>query len=270
MSEQPVEWDTPPPHLILEESQVHLWLTELVRPTDQVVHLREVLSEDERARADRFHFEKDRVAYTIGRGNLRRLLARYLEVEPTTIRFTYNKYGKPILDVASVCDPAEAGSLAASLQFNVSHSGLLALYGFTLNRAIGVDIEWHRDNISPLEIAKGFFSPSENQTLNGLSTTAEHYEAFYNCWTRKEAYIKAHGMGLSLPLDSFDVTLAPGEHAQLVATRPNADEVNQWVVDAVPAPAGYTAAIALSTTNKNSPKLAKSIGDLVQLSAFRF
>lgn len=264
MSVQNVEWRSPPSRLLLQEMQVHLWLTELIRPIEEVARLRTLLSEDERARADRFHFEKDRVAYTIGRGNLRKLLAQYLDVEPTAPRFTYNKYGKPVLDAASVSSSVATEDLAASLNFNVSHSGQLALYGFALDRAIGVDIEWHRDNIDPLEIAKGFFSPSENQTLNGLSTTAEHFQAFYNCWTRKEAYIKAHGMGLSLPLDSFDVTLAPGDPAQLVATRPNEEEVNQWVVDAIAVPVGYTAAIALEVDS--SADTTKPL----EISAFRF
>ena len=144
-----------------------------------------------------------------------------------------------------------------------------------MNRAVGVDIEWHRDSIEPLEIAKGFFSSSENETLNNLSTTAEHFQAFYNCWTRKEAYIKAHGMGLSMPLDSFDVTLAPGEPACLQATRPVQNEVNQWLIDDIPVPNGYTAAIAIHrrtpTESLQSAKLhaPQHAADSILLSAFR-
>lgn len=247
-------WQSPPSNPCLNNSaHIHLWLTELVRPPERLAQLRQLLSNDERARADRFHFERDRDSYTIGRGVLREVIAQYLsldsglEVGPTEIEFSYNKYGRPTLSRL----PSSVTHLLPSFNFNVSHSGQMVLYGFALDRAIGVDIECHRDTINFLEIAKGFFSPTENQTLNSLSTAEEHMHAFYNCWTRKEAYIKAHGMGLSMPLDSFDVTLAPGAAACLEATRPDAAEVQKWMIEDVPIPAeGYTAAIALELSRQ--------------------
>ncbi|MEM7127355.1 MAG: 4'-phosphopantetheinyl transferase superfamily protein [Chloroflexota bacterium] len=222
-------------------NDIHIWLTSLDRSVDEAEELRLLLSSDEKERADRFHFLKDKIHYTVGRSVLRQLLARYIQCDPVEIQFDYNQYGKPCL--ASVA--TTGAKLPELLQFNLSHSGTLALYGFSWERSIGVDIEYMRRNVAFLDIAQGFFSPSEIQILNCQPNSQEIAKAFYNCWTRKEAYIKAHGMGLSLPLDSFDVTLAPGEAAQLLATRPDSEDAARWTLTALSVPDGYAAAIAV-------------------------
>ena len=234
-------WQEPPVTLEMAEDEVHLWLATLKRSPDEVDEFRQLLSHDEKARADRFHFTQDKIYYTVGRGLLRRLLSRYVQIEPTQLQFGYNQYGKPHL---SLTPPGIAGQPLQLLSFNLSHSGELALYGFSWRRAIGVDIEFMGRELEFLSIAKNFFSPAEIQVLNRQTSAQTVATAFYNCWTRKEAYIKAHGMGLSLPLDSFDVTLAPGEAAQLLATRPDASEALKWNLHDLVVPEGYAAALA--------------------------
>lgn len=205
-------------------NEVHLWQTDLDRSVSDLSDFRLTLSPSERERADRFHFERDRKRFTAGRGVLREVLSRYLGCPPHTLQFQYNRYGKPRLVAQSESD----NDIARQIQFNVSHSANRALYGFTLCRSIGVDIEQTQRDISFIEIAEGMFSPYERAVLQRQPTPEMIRQVFYNCWTRKEAYIKAHGMGLSMPLSSFDVALSPEEPVRIVATRPDSSEVRRW------------------------------------------
>jgi 4'-phosphopantetheinyl transferase len=158
-----------------------------------------------------------------------------LDVEPSQLRFRYNRYGKPAL----------AGELAEDwLRFNLSHSHGLALYAFTENREIGVDLEFIRPELAGEEIARRFFSSAEAAELAALPSHLRT-EAFFNCWTRKEAYIKARGKGLSLPLDQFDVSLAPGKPAALLRARGEPDESSRWSLTALAPAQGYVAALAV-------------------------
>jgi 4'-phosphopantetheinyl transferase len=166
---------------------------------------------------------------------LRDILGRYLEVPPCELIFRYSAYGKPAL-VADVED--------GRVRFNVSHSHEMALFAVTCDREVGVDIEFLGREIRGEEIAERFFSPRERATLRALPQEVKH-QAFFNCWTRKEAYIKAHGEGLSLPLDQFDVSLAPGEPAALLATRGDAREAWRWSLQALTPGMGYIAALAV-------------------------
>jgi 4'-phosphopantetheinyl transferase len=197
--------------------------------------LHESLSADELERAARFHFPEHRRRYTVARGVLRDILGRYLAVPPAALAFSYSAYGKPAL-----AQQFEA----TGERFNISHSHEMALFAVTCGREIGVDIEYLGRQVRAEEIAEHFFSAHERAVLRRLPTTAKH-EAFLNCWTRKEAYIKAHGEGLSLPLDQFDVSLAPGDPAALLATYHEPQEVLRWSLCALrPAP-GYVAALAV-------------------------
>src|SRR5207237_4344548 len=126
------------------------------------------------------------------------------------VKFTYSAEGKPNLDAFHISD----------LFFNVSHSEDLAAFAFTSGHRIGVDVEMIRQSVDVDEIPRRFFSSAEQRALAGLSAT-EKYQGFFNCWTRKEAYIKALGSGLSLPLRDFDVSLLPRGPSRLVATRPD-------------------------------------------------
>jgi 4'-phosphopantetheinyl transferase len=192
------------------------------------------LSEDEGARAARFYFQKDREHFIVARGLLRSILGRYLDSEPSTLRFSYSNYGKPAL----------VGAEEAALRFNLSHSGGLALLAVTRGREIGVDLERVRPDFVDDQIAERFFSPREVARLRALPPGVQ-LEAFFTCWTRKESYIKAHGEGLSLPLDGFDVTLTPGEPAALLSTRGDLREAALWSLRALHPWPGYVAALAV-------------------------
>jgi 4'-phosphopantetheinyl transferase len=195
----------------------------------------DTLTADERARAERFYFQKHRERFIAGRGLLRHILSRYLGKEPDQLRFCYNSYGKPALT-------EETG--AEGLCFNLSHSHGIALYALTHGREIGIDIEYFRPDVETEKLAERFFSPREAAVLRALP---EHLrkEGFFNCWTRKEAYIKAEGEGMSIPLSAFDVSLTPGEPAALLRTQKHPQETACWSLQALnPAPS-YAAALAV-------------------------
>ena len=182
-----------------------MWRQRLEQPPELQETFLRTLAEDERTRANRFHFDKHRRHFVAGRGFLRALLARYLGTMPEEVRFAYGPYGKPVLD---------GEHRESSLRFNASHSGDWAAYAFVQDHEIGVDVEHIKADFEAEGIAERFFSALEVQTLYALADE-EKPAAFFRCWTRKEAYIKAIGSGLSHPLDSFDVTFAPGEPAAL-------------------------------------------------------
>jgi 4'-phosphopantetheinyl transferase len=158
--------------------------------------------------------------FVAGRGIQRDILARYLGVKPEAIRFRYSPTGKPTLD-------APADSLG--IRFNVSNSGGLALYALTLAHEVGVDLEAIRPLSDSLGIAQRFFSPWESDTLRALPSAVRNL-AFFRCWTRKEAYVKAVGQGLSMPLDQFDVAFRPGEPARLLRIRGDAVGAERWTL----------------------------------------
>jgi len=211
-------WDSPPLDLRLDLGEIHVWRVCLAQTESCLQSLQQTLSTDERTKADRFRFPKDRSQFIVSRGALRAILSRYLNISSHLLRFDYNPYGKPSLIVT------QGGN---TLRFNLSHSRGMALIAITKNRDIGVDIEGINPNFSCLEIAEKFFSPLENSVLRSLP---EHLQApaFFTCWTRKEAYIKGVGKGLSIPLNQFDVSLAPGEPAALLNVEGNPEEASRW------------------------------------------
>lgn len=219
---------------VLHHDDVQIWQASLNLPAMFLQYLQTVLVPDELQRAERFCFPKDRNQFIASRGLLRIILSRYLCIEPAQLRFAYNHYGKPVLD-----DPLNSG-----LTFNLSHSHGLALYAITRNRRIGVDIERVRVDLDYEAIARSSFSVYENAALYSVPRSMRH-EAFFNCWTRKEAFIKAIGEGLSRPLDQFDVSLKPGEPATLLFTRPDEAECRQWSVRHLAPACGYTGALAV-------------------------
>jgi 4'-phosphopantetheinyl transferase len=219
----------------LEGDQVHLWLVSLDVSGATVGKLQEVLAPDEQARAGRFHFEADRRRFTVARACLRKLLSFHLGIEATQVKFNYGDYGK--LSLVEAINPQD-------LSFNLAHSGEFALYGLTRKRQIGVDLERIQPELSIDEIARRHFSAGEVDQLGRLPASVRH-RAFFNCWTRKEAFIKAIGIGLSLPLDQFDVTLALDEPAVLVQTRWDQEEALRWSLAAFDAGRDYVAAVAV-------------------------
>jgi 4'-phosphopantetheinyl transferase len=213
---------------------VHVWRADLDRPEADVRTLQQLLSADELSRAARFHFQKDAHRFIVGRGLLRTILARYLRVAPSRVRFDYTTYGKPMLAPASAQE---------TITFNLAHSGQIALYAVARDRAVGVDIEQIRSGIEYEQIAERFFSATERAQLRALPAN-QRTVAFFTCWTRKEAYIKAQGEGLSLPLGQFDVSFAPGEPARLVHTAGDPGEAARWSLHELHPGAGYVAALA--------------------------
>lgn len=229
----------PPPALPAPPAagEVHLWAIRLDPPRARVAALRRLLTPDETARADRFHFERHRRRFTVGRGCLRELLGGYLGRAPDSLRFAYGEKGKPVLT-------GSAPAASAGLDFNLSNSHELALAAVAVGTALGVDLEHLRPMPDALEIAERFFSPAERRILAAVPA-ARRDEAFFNCWTRKEAYLKAVGDGLTAPLDRFDVTLEPGEPARFLAIEGDPGAAKRWSLFHLwPAPA-YLGALAI-------------------------
>ena len=219
--------------LTLARNEVHLWQARL---DDQLADsLKPLLSEEETARANRFHFTKDRNHFIVARGLLRRLLAAYLGLASSAeLSFSYGEKGKPFL----------AENQQGSINFNLAHSHGMALYAFSHDRELGVDLEFIRDELADEKIADRFFSTTEVKALQRVPAELRR-QAFFNCWTRKEAYIKARGEGLSMPLNEFDVSLAPGEPAALLRNHKDAAEVTRWSMKSIPVDRGYVAALVV-------------------------
>jgi 4'-phosphopantetheinyl transferase len=228
-------WPPAPKNLVLADNEVHVWRAQLELPPSQVQRLRSILTDDELDRANRFSFEIDRQRFIAARGILRFILSRYITTYPGHLRFYYNQYGRPFLA------PEFSSYL---LNFNVSHSGRMALYAITRNMEIGVDVERVRSDFEYEEIAERFFLANEVAILH-MIPIEKKLEAFYNFWTRKEAYIKAHGKGLSLPLDSFDVSFAPWEQSMLLITKDEPQESSAWTLLDLKPGLGYVAALAV-------------------------
>lgn len=227
--------DFPSGALILDSDEVHVWRVDLALGASDVETLRQVLSDDERARAARYHFLKDRERFTVARGILRALLGRYLNQEPRRLEFSYGPHGRPAL----------AGeNRTHDLCFNISHSDGLALYAFTRERQIGIDVERIRPEVANEQIAERFFAPQEVESLRALPSDRQP-EAFFRCWTRKEAFIKARGEGLSLPLDQFAVSLTPGEPAAIISINGDAETASLWSLRELRPGAGYVGALAV-------------------------
>jgi 4'-phosphopantetheinyl transferase len=221
--------------ITLPAEEVHLWRVDLASVALAEKRWDDILSADERARATRFHFSRDRQYFTATRAVLRTILGGYLDFDPKALRFQYSEKEKPSLT---------APQSGKHVEFNVSHSGDVALLAFARGRDIGVDVERLRENFDHEAIARRFFSEQEQRQLAALAP-ADRYHGFFRCWTRKEAYIKARGTGLSLPLRQFDVSLKPGDLNALLATRPESSEASHWALQEVSAGEGYVAALCV-------------------------
>jgi 4'-phosphopantetheinyl transferase len=225
-------WQTPVEKPEINRGELHLWRGILSKGAQTG---KEVLSPDELDRMDRFRFKNDRDMFLHSHSLLRRLLANYLNQMPEKIKFSYTHYGKPFLE------PKRGEK---RIEFNLSHAGDIILIGVTFDIPIGVDVE----KIKPLpeidQIAAQFFSSGEQRDLSLLSGSSKLF-AYYDCWTRKEAVIKASGEGLSMPLDSFRVSLLPGEPARLIESLDH----RQWTLLDLNPQDGYAAAAATPFEN---------------------
>jgi 4'-phosphopantetheinyl transferase len=200
-------WPANPGHLTLAPGEIHIWRANLDCEPASLRALETSLAPDEQARADRFRFPQDRSAFIATRGILRELLGKYVSRAPAEIVFDYADRGKPSL----------RASPDQSIQFNVSRSHDLALLAFAAGRSLGIDVELVRPDFAATEIAQRYFSPQEIDELKSLPPQSLA-EGFFLCWTRKEAYVKARGEGMQIPLNSFRVSLTPGQAARLEST----------------------------------------------------
>jgi 4'-phosphopantetheinyl transferase len=227
----------PPETIALGRDEVHVWRANLNRPQDQISGFLDSLAADERARAETLHFERDRAHFIVARGLLRAILGGYLVLAPERLVFSYGAYGKPVL--AGDCGDG-------TIRFNLSHSGGEALYAVARGREVGVDIERIRPDLAVAEIAERFFSRREVAALQELPVYQQR-PAFFRIWTRKEAYIKGRGDGLSLPLGQFDVSLAAGDSEALIETRADQPNASSWSIRDLGAFPGHAAALAVES-----------------------
>lgn len=229
-----IQWP-PPDSSQLAGDEIHVWAAQLTVDRDILEAHIATLSPDEKARAERFRFDKHRHRFVVGRGVLRNILGRYLQVDPASLRFDYLTNGKPAL----TREFARAG-----IHFNLSHSEDLALVAVTRIGIVGVDVEWVRaiDDVDAL-VAR-FFSPRENELFQKVSSS-EKPAAFFNLWTRKEALLKATGEGITRSLSLVEVSFLPGELARLLAVSGDTVKAAQWsLLDLQPA-SGFVGAVAI-------------------------
>jgi len=226
-------WESPPQRLKVNVDQVHLWRVYINCMNEGIGDLEVYLNGEERERGMRLHFDHSRNQFYVSHASLRLILSRYLDLSPIEIVFGTAAGGKPII---------EAISRTGGLSFNLSHSGEFVLIAVAREREVGVDVEQIRPTIDMERLAQRYFSAYEVREL--LDLPIEHREAgFFRCWTRKEAYIKARGGGLALPLDQFDVSLNPNAPAALLATRDDPNQAERWSLYNVDVHENYQAAL---------------------------
>jgi 4'-phosphopantetheinyl transferase len=216
------------------EDVAHVWSIRLDGADVARERLVTILDEAERQRTARFRFARDADRFVVAHGAVRTILAAYLRCEPAEVTFVTGPHGKPTM----------APRLARHVDFNLSHSDALALCAVTRDRRVGVDVEKIRNDFAIDDIARAYFSAAERAALMRLAAPLRT-AAFFSCWTRKEAYIKARGDGLSVPLDCFDVAVAPDAPAALLATRPDPDEARQWSLVDLDVDPRYAAALVI-------------------------
>lgn len=219
----------------MNQAELHVWAILLARDDAELSDLYGLLNDEEKSKAVRFKFEKDRKNYVAAHGVLRRILGRYLQTAPENLNFEHNYYGKPFLP-----------ENPHNIEFNLAHSSDRALVAVAKTNAVGVDIERIRRAFASLDIAGHYFSPSEYDRLRSLPEHL-HTKVFFDCWTRKEAFIKAVGQGLSYPLKNFEVTVAPDEAAKLLTVNDSAVEALRWQLFDLNAGEHFSAAVAIES-----------------------
>jgi 4'-phosphopantetheinyl transferase len=217
---------------IMSGPKVRIWSTNLDQVEFSAASNR-VFSNDEMTRAARFRFERDRRRFLAARFCLRHILATCAGADPAELDFSYSAHGKPAL-----------AKPASNFFFNISHSHHLALFVVTTGVEVGVDIEKIREDVETAQLATRFFSTREVAEFRALPPH-QRVPAFFRIWTCKEAFLKAKGSGLLLPLDSFDVEVTMSEPARLLATRPDPGEADRWSVAALDVAPGYAAAVVV-------------------------
>ncbi|HTR42237.1 MAG TPA: 4'-phosphopantetheinyl transferase superfamily protein [Pseudomonadales bacterium] len=235
MPDSKLIWKLPPGQPPLAGRDVHIWEASLNKSGERFLSLEQMLSQDERARARQFKFETDRNRFIAGRGLLRTILGSYAQTDPAQLHFTYSKRGKPALrDISG----------QSMLHFNVAHSKDLILIAVTRACAVGVDVEWIHPINDAEDIAARFFSPRETAKLMALANE-QRIPAFFYLWTRKEAWLKATGDGISEMLNQVEVSFLPEEPASVLAISGNVEAAQRWTMMGLPPAPGFAAAITM-------------------------
>ena len=215
--------------------EIHVWPVSVWGSDSVVTRFESLLSPDELTRAATFRFENLRRSFVLSRGALRVLIGSFLQAPPEKLLLILGSHGKPGV--------AQPGAGSPAFEFNVSHSGGIAIFAFSSDCAVGIDIEQIRPLEDMRKVATHFFSREESEDLFSLPPD-ERERAFFLCWTRKEAYVKAVGEGLSIPLDSFQVTLRPGEPARFLHLNHDVSLAQAWTLHNLEVASGYAAALA--------------------------
>ena len=229
-----INWEKPLFNLKLLDNEVHLWKANLKISRQQIKELNNSLSADEKARAERFHFPEHRNRFIAARGFLREIISSYLEVASQEIIFNYSDRGKPNLS-------------NNKLQFNISHSQDIALYGFINNCLIGIDVEYLREDLKCDQIATRFFSDRESQLIKS-STKEQQTETFFHLWTAKEAYLKATGEGLIGGLDTVEIEIKSTSEVKLLASG-DGKILDDWFLYSFIPHQNFIANLAINTKN---------------------
>lgn len=216
-------------------NEIHIYKTSLLKNEEELNELRKILSPDETAIANKFKFDKLKRRYAAGRGTLRELLSAYLNTTPVEIKFSYGEKGKPYIN-------------RSRIKFNLAHSNELAVYAFAIDTEVGIDLEFKKELPDAFDIAERFFSNDETAELRQLKEE-DISTGFLNCWTRKEAFIKNIGEGLSYPLQDFSVTLKPGIEPEILRIKKNPGETNEWSLFSIDADNDYISALAVKSKN---------------------
>lgn len=226
-------WGSPSTQFERSSGNIHVWRASLDPPEPCVQHLSSILSDAEHARAAQFCFERDRKRFITGRGLLRLILGRYLHISPAALHIQAEATGQPVL----------AASQAGGIEFNVSHSHGVVLYALTNGRRIGIDIERIRAGPHVDALVDRVLSPRERAVFRALPQE-QRPAAFFCAWTRKEAYLKACGQGLSRPLDRIDVSLSPFEPERPLSVHGDPQKPSGWSLHGLTPAPGYAAALA--------------------------
>jgi 4'-phosphopantetheinyl transferase len=232
-------WQKPANLISLSSSDVDIWCVKLHSLSTHVQDLAGILSAEEKNRSEKFRSDRDKLCAVVSRGVLRLILSAYLGQPPAQIQMISGPQGKPALFHQDKRHP---------IQFNLSHSHETVLYGITRMGEIGVDVEKVRDVPDFEKIIRRFFSARERTAFDELPP-AQRKRAFFTCWSRKEAFMKARSDGFSLPLDQFDVSILPDQPAALLATRWDPSEVNRWLLSDIRLDADHAAAMAVDISS---------------------
>ena len=233
-------WQIPPDKLVLADNETHVWRAKLDLSADEITELTKILAEDEQVKANRFRFPEHQRRYIAARGILRKLISSYSNISADSVQFDYNSHGKPkITEFLN----------NQNLQFNVSHSEELALYGITRDRRIGIDLEYLREMNDVVQIAQRFFAPRESAVIASLHGD-EQKRVFFQFWTAKEAYLKAIGSGLAGGLDKVEISLEK-QAVTLLSVSETSENAANWSLDRFIPDLNYVATVVTETKQKS-------------------